>query len=307
MKKLFPNSLVLSISNLLILVSLSLPLVSHPPVVLALTFPQPTGLVNDFASVLNSQQKSDLENQLLSLKEATGIEFTIVTVRSLEETTIEDYATRLFENWKIGQKGQDNGLLFLVAPNERKVRFEVGYGLEATINDAKAGRILDDFVLPRFKEGQMAQGIIDGATAALQILQGQALPEPPTPKSSSGSVDWFYLLFLPFMLLQYLGAFLARSKSFWAGGVLGLIAGGLLGFLALHSVPFALGSSFLLGLIGLMLDFMLSRNYQALSRHGRDTSFWGSMGGFGRGGFGSGGFGGFSGGSSGGGGSSRSW
>ena len=283
----------------------SLSRLTSPTSATALSFPSPSGYVNDFASIMDPAQKTALETELKNLKEKTGIEFTVVTVESLSGTTVEDYATRLFENWKIGQKDKDNGLLFLIAPNERKVRFEVGYGLEGTLNDARTGRILDDFVLPEFKQGQMAQGIVSGVEAVIKVLQGEPLPEPSADRSSSDSPDWFYLIFLPLILLQYFGAFLARSKSFWAGGVIGLIAGVILGLLVLHSLLFALGSAVALGLIGLILDYLLSKNYQNLSKSGRSTSFWGSLGGFGRGG--SGGFGGFGGGGSGGGGSSRSW
>ena len=279
------------------------------PVTRALTFPSPTGYVNDFANVLPADTKNNLEQQLINLEKEKGIEFSVVTVKSLEGTTVEDYATRLFESWKIGKKGRDNGLLFLLAPNEKKVRFEVGYGLEGTLNDAKVGRILDDYVIPNFKNGDYAKGIQDGTKAAIAQLSGESpsnLPNPPKPPNLPKlPIPGEVIFFLGIIIVQYVGSFLARSKSFWAGGVLGAALGIVIGLVS-HIVLAGLITTVLLGLLGLLLDFILSSNYTKLKKLGRSTGFWSSMGGF-SGGRSSGGFGGFGGGSSGGGGSSRGW
>jgi uncharacterized protein len=272
----------------------------------ALTFPQPTGFVNDFANILPTEIKVSLEQKLTNLEKEKSVEFSVVTVPSLQGTTIEDFAVKLFENWKIGKKGQDNGLLFLIAPAERKVRFEVGYGLEGALPDAKTGRILDEYVIPNFKNGDYAKGISDGVDAALAVLSGDpslSLPNPPKSPNLPMPGEWVF--FLVIIAIQYLASFLARSKSFWAGGVLGAIAGIVIGVIS-HVLLIGLLSAIGLGILGLLLDYVLSKNYDRLKKMGHTNTFWTTLGGFG-GGKSSGGFGGFGGGSSGGGGGSRGW
>lgn len=275
---------------------------------LALTFPA-AGFVNDFANVIDSAAKTRLEEKLVTLEKTKAIEFAVVTVKSLEGTTVEDYAVKLVETWGIGKKNENNGLLLLVAPTEHKVKFEVGYGLEPILTDAAAGRILDTYVLPSFKANDYSGGIEAGANAAADFLMGTAPLPTATPKDSKitsflNSDNLGILFILPLLLLQYLASFLARSKSFWAGGVIGGLLGGLIGLIG-KSLFLGLGVAGALGLIGLILDYFLSKNYDRLKGLGRSTGFWGSGGGFFRGG--GSGFGGFGGGMSGGGGSSRSW
>ncbi len=275
----------------------------------ALTFPAASGFVNDFAGVVNPEAKTRLEEKLVNLEKTKSIEFAVVTVKSLEGTTVEDYAVRLVETWGIGKKNENNGLLLLVAPTEHKVKFEVGYGLEPILNDAATGRILDTYVLPSFKANDYSGGIEAGANAAADFLMGTAPLPTAAPQDSKitnflNSNNLGVLFILPLLLLQYLASFLARSKSFWAGGVIGALLGGLIGLIG-KSLFLGLGVAGALGLIGLILDYFLSKNYGRLKSLGQSTAFWGSGGGFFKGG--GSGFGGFGGGMSGGGGSSRSW
>lgn len=283
----------------------------------ALTFPTATGYVNDFANISSPDVKAGLEQKLVNLEKEKSIEFSVVTVDSLQGTTVEDYATRLFENWKIGKKGQpaspgsaglsgDNGLLFLIALSEKKVRFEVGYGLEGILPDAKTGRILDTYVIPNFKNGDYAKGIVDGVGATLAILSADPSLTPPTTPTPPNLPNLEIIFFLVIIVVQYLASFLARSKSFWAGGVLGAIAGIVIGLIS-HVLFIGLFSAIGLGILGLLLDFILSKNYDRLKRMGHSNTFWTTFGGFGGGRSGGGGFGGFGGGLSGGGGSSRGW
>src|SRR3989339_826974 len=104
-------------------------------------FPKPVGFVNDFAHVLPANQVKNLEARLQSYRDATGIELAVVTVSSLDDMPIEDYANKLFAQWGIGEKGKDSGVLMLLAPTERKVRIEVGYGLESDLTDSESGQI----------------------------------------------------------------------------------------------------------------------------------------------------------------------
>jgi len=140
------------------------------PVVALAAFPKPTGFVNDLAKVLPGGTKAKLEAVLQSFEKQTGNEVVVATLPSLEERPIEDVAVDLYAQWGIGKKGKDNGVLFLVAPTERKMRIEVGYGLEGTINDALAGRIMDQAVLPYFKKGDLAGGTAMGALAIVKVI-----------------------------------------------------------------------------------------------------------------------------------------
>ena len=156
-----------------------------PAAALAQGFPNPTGLVNDFANVLSPQARQGLEQTLRQIQQDTTAEVVVVTAPSLGGTTADDYAVRLFEQWKIGKKGKDNGVLLLVAPNEREVRIEVGYGLEPVITDARASQIIRNQVLPRFREGDYDGGV----TAAVASLEGYVRSgAPPTPLNDFANV-----------------------------------------------------------------------------------------------------------------------
>ena len=278
---------------------LAIQFASIRPATAALSYPKPTGYVNDFAAILSAEQKAALEERLIQLEKDRSVEFTVVTVKSLEGTTIEDYAVHLFETWQIGKKDKDNGLLFLIAPNERKVRFEVGYGLEPILTDAHTGRILDNYVLPEFKANRYSEGIIAGVTAVLPVLRGEnvsdsaASPKKSSPLGFLNEGGFELIFFLGIIFLQYFVSFLARSKSFWAGGVLGALAGSAVGFF-IQSLIIGLAAAAGLGLLGFLLDYVLSKNYDKWRKAGLPTTFWGTFGGFG-------------GGRSGGGGGSRSW
>jgi len=130
------------------------------------------GYVNDFANILSTDDINQIEDQLLRLSADTGDQLKLVTIPSLGDETIETYAVKLFEEWEMGDKELDNGVLFLIAPNERKVRIEVGYGLEDKLTDAESNNIIQNIVLPRFKEGYLPEGIIDGVNAIVEILSG---------------------------------------------------------------------------------------------------------------------------------------
>lgn len=276
-------------------------------VVSALELSEQVGYVNDFAEILSSETRQTLKQRLTQLEKDSSIEIAVVTASSLEETTVEDYAVRLFEDWKIGKKKADNGILFLIAPNEQKVRIEVGYGLEPVLPDAKAGRILDTYVLPKFKEGNYDSGVVGGVDAIIKAVHGEEVglggASPSEPEESSGV--WI-LFVIGAIFLSYLTSFLARSKKWWPGGIVGAILGLILGAY-LASLIIKILAIIGLGLLGLLFDYFLSKNYKERKEKGLPTSWWGSGGGFSSGGRGGGGFGGFGGGGSGGGGASRGW
>jgi uncharacterized protein len=291
--------------RLIIAALLTLSLALSGGVVLAADFPKPEGYVSDFAGLLSQGAGSLLEAQLSRLEKDTGAEVAVVTVTELGGTTVEDYAVRLFEEWGIGKKNEDNGVLFLVALIDRKVRIEVGYGLEPVITDGRAGRILDDDVLPFFKSGDYEAGIITGTSSIERYIRDGSPPSVIEENPINSLLeDQMPLLALLGIITTYMLGFMARTKSFWLGGVWGVIVGVVLGF-ASGSTTTIIVLPIITGIVGLVLDYILSKNYKERAASGRSTGWWSSGGGFSGGGGSS--FGGFSGGSSGGGGASRGW
>ena len=168
------------------------------------TFPALTGRVVDDAHVLSTQTQADLTAKLAALEQKNGDQLVVVTLPSLQGDEIEDYGYQLGRAWGIGQKGKDNGVLFIVAPNEKKVRIEVGYGLEGVMTDALSSVILQRTVLPKFRDGDVEGGVVAGTNAIVSQLgldpaqaqanaqaaeqaPGQRRPNPRFRSSSSSS------------------------------------------------------------------------------------------------------------------------
>ncbi len=181
---------------------------------LAANFPSPTGYVNDFAGVLDPATKNQLEQLLTAFEAKTDEEVAVATVKSLGGRPIEDYAVDLYKTWGIGKKGKDNGILVLVAPDDRQVRIEVGYGLEGVINDAMAGRIIRDKMIPAFKEGNFNAGIALGTQTVVAILAKDAgielstgagaMSGEPYPAPGKGKTVRKIFSVLVFLLMAYL-------------------------------------------------------------------------------------------------------
>ena len=293
-----------------ILVAVLLSLIAGTALAAAQTFPDYQGFVNDYAGLLSNEAKQKLDAKLTQLEKDTTAEVAVVTIKSLQGDTVEDYAVRLFEKWGIGKKDKNNGVLLLVALEDRKMRIEVGYGLEPIITDARAGRIRDEQILPRFKANDYEGGIVAGVDAIEQYIRSgtppSALEENPVKDIFGGFEVAFFILTI---ITVYLFGFMARSKSVWLGGIWGAIAGAIMG-LAIGGLAALIIAPIFFMLLGLLTDFILSRNYQKMASEGRDTGWHQTWGGFwdgGDSGGGGGGFGGFGGGMSGGGGASGSW
>ena len=262
---------------------------------------KPSGFVNDFAGVLSSPARTNLESNLSEHEKRTGREISVVTVSSLQGDTVENFAAELFKEWGIGKKGADNGVLLLVAPNEREVRIEVGYGLEGALPDALVGQIIRNVLVPAFQENDFDGGILEAVQNIQKALEGEALDiQSENPQNFQWSGDFVFLLLI---LALWLGSILGASRSWWAGGVLGGIAGVILGFIK-GFIFFGIISIAILVPFGLLFDFIVSKAHAKAKASGhRPPWFFG--GGFG--GRGGGGFGGFGGGLSGGGGASGRW
>lgn len=278
-------------------------LVILPIIAFAYTSPgKPQGFVSDYAKVISSTAVSSIENQLQSLKNLTGVEVAVVTIPSLQNETIETYAEKLFREWGIGTKGKDNGLLVLVAPNDRVVKIEVGYGLEGVIPDSIADGIIRKEMLPQFKLGDYSTGISSAVNAIVGIINNTTDKSiySDVPKKSGSGVNIEFVIFFLFIVANILAQYLSKTKSWWLGGLIG--AGiGLIISLFIGFLFYGLGAIILLAIVGLIFDYFVSKiGPRGPGGHG---GIW-----FGGGGHGSsGGFGGFGGGMSGGGGASGRW
>jgi uncharacterized protein len=144
--------------------------------------PYLSGRIVDEAGILSPQARERLAGMLKAHEDASGNQIAVLTVPTLEGESVEDYAVRVFEDWKLGAKDKDNGILVLVVPQDRRMRIEVGYGLEGTLTDAVASRIIRDLMTPRFREGNYDVGIEAGVTAILQVLEGR--------RASDAEADW---------------------------------------------------------------------------------------------------------------------
>ncbi len=163
--------------TLLFLCTSVLALLVAAPAVMGVDVPYLTGRVSDEARILSPQVRQAVTEILEAHEEKTTNQIAVLTVESLEGESIEAYASIVFETWGLGQKGKDNGVLVLVAPNERRLRIEVGYGLEGSLPDARAGDIIRNTMTPRFKTGDYDGGVQAGIEALVTVLEGGALPD----------------------------------------------------------------------------------------------------------------------------------
>ncbi len=300
---------LISLNKILFGVLLIFSFILGAHLVLAFDVPsRPNGYVLDQASLLGNSDKQMLEQNLENFQKETSDEIAVVIINSLGGDTVENVAQEIFTKWGIGKKGQDNGALLLVSKDDHSVRIHVGYGLEPTLTDIVAHNIEENSIIPKFKSGEFASGITDGVNAIEQVVRDPSQAENYNSASngSSGSGNSFmFFIFFGLMILQWMAAILARSKSWWAGGVLGGIVGGLnMIFLFISSILF-INIIIFFGLIGfgLLFDYLVSKKYQKNKSLGIGHPWWIGGGGFG----GGSGFGGFGGGGSGGGGASGSW
>lgn len=270
----------------------------------ALDVPRLQGRVNDFADLLSPATEAQLEYILKTLESTDSTQIVVLTIESLRGDSLEEFSLRVVENWQIGQKGLDNGALLLVARDDRKIRIEVGYGLEGSLTDMTAGQIIRTVIAPRFKQGDFNQGIIDGIGAIVATVRGEFKASAAPESSSFRQKDPGGLLTTLIFLFFIFGSLLRRSKI--AAAAVGGIASPLLGFLFFGITGLALLILIPIGVIGGLAASALASSSGGAA--GRGGYVGGYGGGFGRssGGFGGGGFGG-GGGGFGGGGASGGW
>jgi uncharacterized protein len=204
------------------------------PAQAALTFPALTGQVVDTADMLDGPSEEHLSQMLKAHQQLTTEQVVVVTVPNLQGTSIEDYGYQLGRHWGIGQKDKDNGALLIVAKDDRKVRLEVGYGLEERLTDAQSSVIINQIITPAFKQGDFVGGITRGTEAMVQVLGGDPLAEPAAgatgSSESSGSVFQslaFLIVLVIFIFLNMRGGRGGRGGSGGGGLLTGAILGGL--------------------------------------------------------------------------------
>jgi len=211
---------------------------------LAADVPYLTGRVVDNAEILSAATRARLAAALAAHEQATTNQVVVLTVGTLDGESIEGFATRVFEAWKIGQKGKDNGVLLIVAPNERRMRIEVGYGLEGTLTDAMAARIIRDRMTGWFKAGRYDDGVTAGVEAIVATLEGRAdatAKPPDEPKQGRGfldieGLDEFEADMPPWPMRILLGAFIFGVIGLFT--VIGVLTPGMGWFLYVFLIPF---------------------------------------------------------------------
>ncbi len=225
--------------------------------------PDPRGFVNDYAGVLTAEERGQLDAITGTLEQASSIEMGIAIVDSVAPRDSKGYAVDLFAKWGIGKKGKDNGVLILLAMQERRVEIEVGYGLEPVLTDSRAGRLLDTYAVPQFRQGRMGAGLVALAEAVARVVTGaedaellkaaqaaaaQAALEQEKPAERNWEIALILMLTVGVPILLVVAMFTMRPWMLlivppcvllgcWLFWTFGAIAGGVLGAVAAWFTP----------------------------------------------------------------------
>lgn len=239
--------------------------------------------VIDQTGTLTSREIASLDQSLRAYEQQTGSEFAVLIVPTTAPETIEQYGIRVADQWQLGRKKIDDGLILIVAKADRKVRFEVGYGLEGALTDATSKHIIDGVIVPRFKQQDFYGGITQGVKAAIDVLAGESLPKPA--KRQDDSEDMLYqvmpVVFIAALILgRILRAFVGRTGGASVTGLLiATVAWFLLGVLSTAILAGIAG--FIIALTGIGIG---GRGLGGGARGGGGGGFRGGGGGFGGGG-----------------------
>ncbi|MBN8727483.1 MAG: YgcG family protein [Xanthomonadales bacterium] len=263
--------------------------------------------ITDLTGTLDAGQKQALEQQLAALEKSSGAQVAVLMVPTTAPEDIAQYSIRVFDQWKLGRKGIDDGALLVIAKDDRRVRIEVARGLEGAIPDAAASRIIREYITPRFRANDYYGGIRDAVGVLVKLVQGEPLP-PPLADEQEGHADRILpALVVAWFVAVFLRGILGGARALPRAGLVG-IGSGAAGWLVSGLLPLGIGA----GLLGLFLGL-----FGGGGGGGGGFANRGGWGGFGGGGFGGGGFrggggfggGGFSGGGgiSAGGGASGGW
>lgn len=265
------------------------------------TVPALRARVTDLTRTLSAEQQAALEQKLAAFEARKGAQIAVLLVPTTRPESIEQYGIRVAEAWKLGREGVDDGVILLVAMQDRALRIEVGYGLEGVIPDAVANRVIDEVIVPFFRRGDYYGGIDAGVTRLMRLIDGEPLPPPAARAPGWGGIERAFSF--AFVMVFILGAILRALF----GRLLGAVASGAITTFVIWFLAGSLALGVVLGLVVLFL--VLATSFGAggyggwASRHGGFGGYGGGFGGFG--GLGGGGFRGGGGGFGGGGASGR--
>ena len=243
--------------------------------------------VVDTTGTLDATQKQQLEQQALALQQRKGSQLQVLIVPSTQPEDIFDYTQRVFDQWKLGRQGVDDAVILVVAKDDRRVRIHTGYGLEGAIPDAVANRVIQEYLVPKFRAGDYAGGVTDATAVLVKLIDGESLPAPvSTHRSTTGDgsgSDWLFALFAAFVVATLVRGMFGRAPA----GLRGLFTGGAAAGVAL--LLSSLIPAGIAGVFGLLYGLASVSTRGAYARH-RDWGGWGGGGGgWGGGGFGGGG------------------
>ena len=261
--------------------------------------PLTTRVTDQTATLTTTEQKATLERTLQAFEARKGSQLAVLIVPTTTPETIEQYALRVAEQWKLGRKTIDDGVLLVVAKTDRALRIEVGYGLEGALNDATSKRIISETITPRFKQGDFYGGITAGMDQIIRVIDGEPLPEPGR-KQAGREAELAQYVPIIFMLALVGGGVLRSMLGRFPGA---LVTGAAVGGVAWWLIG-ALSIAFGAGVVALLFTLLSGGMGGGLGGLGGRRGGFGT-GGFGGGGFGGGGFGGGGGGFGGGGASGR--
>lgn len=256
----------------------------------------------DRTDTLTTEDVDALAREIATLRQEKDFQIGILMIPSLDGQVLEEYALQVAREWGVGNAQTDSGVLLLIVKDDRKIRIEIGSGQEGDLTDVRAARIIRNAIAPKFRDEDWVGGIRAGVTDIAAAIQGK--PDMSADSANSGTGAGMvelgiFLLVIGATIVDWLASIFARSKSWWAGGVVGAAIGGVVVWFAAA----ALWSLAVLGFLaigGLVLDYVVSKNYKTRRRRGISPAWWaggdwfggGRSGGSSGGRFGGGGFGG---------------
>ncbi|MFT4197698.1 MAG: TPM domain-containing protein [Pseudoxanthomonas sp.] len=257
--------------------------------------------VVDATGTLDAASLQALRQQALDLQQRKGAQLQVLVVASTAPEDIEQYTQRVFDQWKLGRKGVDDAVLVVVAKDDRKVRIQPGYGLEGAIPDAICNRVIQEYLVPKFRQGDYGGGLGDATAVLVKLVDGESLPAPQSvqgqDEGGNGGGDWLFALVAAFLVANVARGLFGRAPA----PVRGLLGAGLAG-----GAAWLLSSLLVMGGVGAVIGLLLGLLGGGGGRFAGPGG-WGGFGGLGGGGFGGGGGWSGGGGMSGGGGASGSW
>lgn len=234
--------------------------------------------VTDLTATLSSEEVIALNQQLLNLHKTKGTQLAVVIVSTTESEAIEAYSLRLAEKWKLGRKGIDDGVLLLIAKDDRELRIEVGYGLEGVLTDVICKRIIEEIIIPEFKQNNFYQGIQAGVNQIIKVIDGETLPEP---KKISVEEPYSIMAFLAIAILAVIKFLRSLFGRLLAALIVGVSVGGIIWFFISLWMP-----AVVLGVVAFLLALsdMGSNRFGGFGSSSGGGGFRGGGGGFGGGG-----------------------